>query len=313
MKNCFSVILAVFLLCTGVSCAPVGEDSTDGSVENDLIPDWGGEDWEAYWEDTVYPDGPEFGLGSRDQWQLSQDGAVDNSCAIPNDCGGCAILEGVPGTECDSCGGAWECDGLNDVVCMGGCDELGCSDGEREGFEDTALFPEIAGCSGAWTIAGLIIADSGGVATPRCGRMAGDDNPWNPEGWECSAADLCANGWRLCASASDISERTRSWDEGCGSDSDWPAGAFFAAAVSGTGDNECKFGVNDIFGCGSVGDGADVETCYPLNKYSDDDCDALPGTWDCGEGSLTTNLTEAADVTKDGVEGGGVLCCKERR
>jgi hypothetical protein len=173
-------------------------------------------------------------------------------------------------------------------------------------------FPEIAGCAGGWTIAGIINPESGSAIPPNCGRLSGDDS-FNPEGWECSAADLCANGWRICSSARDVSERTKGWTKGCGADADWPPGTFFAAAVSGTGDNECKLGVNDIFGCGSAGDGADAGTCAPLTKYSDDKCDALPSTWDCGNGYLTTNLTEAKDVKKTGPEGGGVLCCKERR
>lgn len=305
-----AAVLAVFTL---YACA-AGDAPTDVLPDSqpDLVSESDSHD--LYWQDMVYPEGPEFGLGERDEWRLSQDGAADFSCTLRNDCGGCAPLEGTPGAECDTCDGAWECDGQDAVKCAGGCDSIGCSDGEREGFTDVTEFTEIAGCAGAWTVAGLLNPEAGGIVPPQCGRMSGDDNTFNPEGWDCSASDLCANGWRICSSPRDVSDRTRFvWDRGCGLDSDWPAGSFFAAAVSGTGGDECSFGVNDIFGCGSTGDTADVGTCFPLNKYSDDKCDALPSTWDCGEGFLTTNLTEAQDVKKTGIEGGGVLCCKERR
>jgi hypothetical protein len=297
--------LILVLVVVLVSCATEG-GGVDVTVESDF--------YEYYWEDVVNPDGPEFGLGSRDSWQLSQDGPLDLSCTLRNDCGGCSLLQGTPNTDCDDCGGKWECDGPEAVKCVGGCDEIGCSDGEREGFTDIEKFPEIAGCAGAWDVRGLLNPETGGVIPPMCGRMTGDDHPVNSEGYGCSASDLCANGWRICSSPRDVYERTRyAWDKGCGTDSDWPPATFFAAAVSGAGGNECSIGVNDIFGCGSAGDSADPETCYPLTKYSDDKCDALPSGWDCGEGYLTTNLTEAKDVKKTRVEGGGVLCCKERR
>ena len=32
---------------------------------------------------------------------------------------------------------------------------VGCADGQREGFTDLAMYPDIAGCSGAWTIPGI--------------------------------------------------------------------------------------------------------------------------------------------------------------
>jgi hypothetical protein len=308
-KICRILTLLAAIAVPAGGCAKGGE-AEDGFVETDFDLVEG--ERELYWEDTVYPDGPEFGLGTRDGWQVSQDGVADLSCAIKNDCDGCAPLEGTPGSECDACGGVWECNGVDAVICVGGCDSIGCSDGEREGFTDMDLFPDIAGCGGAWTVEGLINPDSGGIVTPKCGLMAGDDSAFNPEGFDCSASDLCANGWRLCASPVDVSERTRGWGNGCGTDADWPPASFYAAAVSGTGESECSFGINDIFGCGSAGDGADRSTCFPLTKYSDDDCDALPSTWDCGEGYITGNLEEAAQVTKTGIEGGGVLCCRER-
>lgn len=299
------VVLTFFLF---ITCCAKGGSYEDGWLEDSV----GDSSDFVWWIDMSYDQRLEFGIGSRDGWHLSQEAHPDLSCIIRNDCGGCAPLEGVPGAECDSCGGIWECEGTEAVKCVGGCDTIGCSDGEREGFTDVEMFPEIAGCAGGWTVPGLIVPDSGGVVEPACGRLSGDDS-FNPSGLDCSAADLCANGWRLCSSPRDVADRTKGWDKGCGTDSDWPPGSFFAAAVSGTGSNECMFGVNDIFGCGSVGARADTETCYPLNKYSDDFCDALPSRWDCGEGSLTTNLHEARDVTKDGPEGGGVLCCKDRR
>src|SRR5437879_2912205 len=61
--------------------------------------------------------------------------------------------------------------------------DIGCSDGEREGFTDLARWPDIAGCSGGFTVPGLVAANPGtacGLATfdtltPSCERKAGDD------------------------------------------------------------------------------------------------------------------------------------------
>ena len=50
----------------------------------------------------------------------------------------------------------------------------GCSDGTREGFTDVAKFPRIAGCSGGFSVPGVLV-----TLAPACARIAGNSSP-NP-------------------------------------------------------------------------------------------------------------------------------------
>src|SRR5205085_10049326 len=76
-------------------------------------------------------------------------------------------------------------------------DCLGCADGQREGFIDAVVYPNIAACAGGWSVPGVI------AVAAACGHHAGDDGV-NPSGTGCSAADLCQSSWRVCASAGDL-------------------------------------------------------------------------------------------------------------
>src|SRR5262249_10188320 len=49
---------------------------------------------------------------------------------------------------------------------------VGCADGQREGFRNLTTYPNIAGCSGAWTIPG-IHGSNPGIA-PACGTPTFD-------------------------------------------------------------------------------------------------------------------------------------------
>jgi hypothetical protein len=233
-------------------------------------------------------------------WQT--DGSTNPNCPVTNACGGCSVLATEPGLECGSCGGEFVCDGEEAVRCADPCMDLyGCADGEREAFTDATAFPDVAGCSGAWTTAGILDTE------PVCGRDSGDDSG-NPNGISCSAADLCAEGWGVCTLAE---LAAASPTVGCDA-TDIAPDTFFAAAVSGPGDEECAEGeTDDLFGCGTVGLGADAATCAPLNRSSGDKCDDLPGVWDCpGEWYEINSHDEAQDVRKTGPSNGGVLCCR---
>lgn len=62
----------------------------------------------------------------------------------------------------------------------------GCSDGTREGLEDTSRFPLIAACGATWPASSLRTSPTG---TP-CGNSLG----------ECIVpADACGPGWHICA------------------------------------------------------------------------------------------------------------------
>lgn len=184
-------------------------------------------------------------------------------------------------------------------------DSSGCSDGTREGFESGSLFPKLAGCEGAWSIAGLRLA-------PICGRQNGND--LNPSGANCAASDLCAPGWAICSSRDEIATCL-----GAGScvDATTQPQTFFATSVgskpstSWSCDDQVT-STDDLYGCGTAGgefssSPPSSNTCPPLTKSSDNACSGLDTTiWQCAG----PNTAEQLNVTKkQGV--GGVLCCKQ--
>jgi len=235
---------------------------------------------------------------------------VQNCIAgVPQTC-----VPGTPGTE--TCNGLDDdCDGLTDEeVC-----EVGCSDGEREGFLDRKTYPRIAGCSGGWSIPGVL----GSTLSPACGRQAGDDSS-NPNGNGCNVADLCAVGWHVCSTASDVAANSPTGCAGAAPVS----GLFFATRQSSTGCGVCATGSavggscnswsciagcqqtddisNDLFGCGSLG-AIPQSVCSPLDHFSGNLCDALGFPWSCG----SDGYREAYNAVKGSPSGGGVLCCKD--
>lgn len=222
-----------------------------------------------------------------------------SSCQPTNECGGFGVLAVLPGEACGTCGGHYECSGPDSVRCADPCaDIFGCADGEREGFTDATAFPDVAACSGGWSEKGIL------DTTPLCSRISGDDSP-NPQGIGCAAADLCAEGWEVCATLADFAVAS---PQGC--NGDFPPGTFYAASVSGDGGDDCTAdGTNDLFGCGTNGRTAGG-SCAPLTRASGDQCDDLSGEWDCPGSWLFGSDSEAEDVRKNGPGGGGVLCCR---
>lgn len=220
-------------------------------------------------------------------------------------------------------------DGGTDAPIDGGTDApdatllplLGCADGEREGFLDRIRHARIAGCSGGFSVPGLLVE-----SPSRCSRAGGDDGS-NPNGIGCSATDLCAEGWHVCRGADEVMTVSPG---GC----DGVAGgepAFFATRQSGpgcgictrSGTRTCGLGecstecrpdptpgslmANDLFGCGTLGDLPDGN-CAPLDRFSNNLCGATTAPWSC-PGS--TGFDEALVVQKNGPERGGVLCCRD--
>lgn len=179
--------------------------------------------------------------------------------------------------------------------------EIGCADGTREAF-DLAQEPAIAGCSGGWETAGIAA-----VRTPTC--AATGDSSANPTGRGCSAADLCAEGWHVCADKQDVYAHLVGKPACLWETADEAARLFFASAQPASFSSCDASGTDDLFGCGSLGNTAPA-SCDPLARVSGNVCiDLTVGGWDCG----TDFMAEAVHVTKAFATGGGALCCKDPR
>jgi len=196
----------------------------------------------------------------------------------------------------------------------------GCADGVRDGFRDLARYGGIAACAGGFQVMGL-----SHVSAPTCARGAGNDGT-NPDGVGCSATDLCAPGWHVCLSESDVAAHS---PDGCMGASDAAPSSFFATRQTGPGcgvcatgtdpgcgPNDCRAGcaqtdqtTNDIFGCGSLGDRPDAASCGVLDRFSNNLCSALAAPWRCD--ADPAGLRESDFVVKPGSDHGGVLCCTD--
>ena len=196
--------------------------------------------------------------------------------------------------------------------------ETGCADGQREAFTSLARYPNIAGCAGGWTRPGIAHE-----AAPSCDRQGGDDGPF-ANGGTCGVADLCAVGWHVCVTPSEVAASSI---DGCRGAHDEP-GAFFAMRTSGSGCGVCATGtasdctatdcrtdcaqtsvtVNDVFGCGTVGGVPNAGTCGTLDRFGNNLCSDLPPPWSCSDDGSGTH--EAELVVKPGRDHGGVLCCR---
>ena len=162
-----------------------------------------------------------------------------------------------------------------------------------------------------------------------CDHNAGDDSS-NPTGANCSVADLCAPGWRVCENAAEVVESSPTGCVGATQPGDAPL--FFASRQSSNGCGICATGTstaptcnsracaagclqtdrtsNDLFGCGNFGAAASDISCNPLDRTSGDQCSGLAGSpWECADNC--TGLCESYVVTKAEASHGGVLCCRD--
>jgi hypothetical protein len=246
------------------------------------------------------------------------------SCAA-----GAPIVETVPdGTPCDT----------NRICRAGDCvpldppdPEIGCADGEREGFLSLDSHPSIAGCSGAWSIPGVM-----GNLAPGCARGAGDDGS-NATGQGCSSLDLCAIGWHVCEGKDEVASRSSDGCAGAVPPGTREKSLFFAVRQSSENGSVCSSGAgdNDVFGCGNLGNALPSDKgCGVLDRVlastQPNSCgfnEAEPplGPWECdgpGDGHLhegtlvTKKACASADCSYDGSpigswDKGGVLCCRD--
>jgi hypothetical protein len=219
---------------------------------------------------------------------------------------------------------------------------VGCADGQREGFVDTGYYPDIAGCSGAWTIPGVSLmapaeapACPGLVAhdtrIPACDGT-GDDSIANPTGDGCNVADLCAPGWHVCLDAGEVAGASGTACNGAVQPED-PA-LLFLTRQSSNGCDECATGTrvdpdcdslsctagclqtehvsNNVYGCGNYG-AAPGESCGPLDRSSENLCAAIAAQgWSCDDTGPTDDAgaCESFTIVHADPATGGVLCCR---
>ena len=172
----------------------------------------------------------------------------------------------------------------------------GCADLTREYLIDVAKLPNVAGCSGGWTLPGLGSDLAGG-----CAHVAGNDSA-NASGTGCHASDLCAVGWHVCAD--NVEFQLKSGLSKCPDVT--AAKAFFASGQRSASAGVClpdpPVGVsNDIFGCGTLGDA--TGSCGSLNRTMS------TFTTDTASWSLGTDNDHERDNVAKGRLNGGVLCC----
>jgi hypothetical protein len=186
----------------------------------------------------------------------------------------------------------------------GGVDAVGCSDGSREYFVDLQGQPDIAGCSGGFSVAGV---STPGSMAPACGRVAGNDSA-NPTGSGCTVEDLCSVGWHVCVDAADVGNSSSTGQ--C--DAAAPNEFWLTRQVQDSqGTCAPPPAVNNITGCGTLGGSPqDPQSCAPLtNRMRAADC-VPTQAWYCGA-TQADGAIESQLVVKVGPAEGGVLCCRD--
>ena len=238
-------------------------------------------------------------------------------------------------------------DAPNDVVRDGPIDAPidalplvhGCADGRREGFLDDLKYPSIAGCSGGWSVPGVMPFNPGtapacptfathDTVTPACNRGGGDDGA-NPSGAGCCVADLCEAGWHVCLSAADVASHSPTGCAGATGVNDPPL--FFVTRQSSNGCGDCATGTrtasdcdsrgctrgcletartsNDVFGCGNLGATTPIVDCGPIDRFSNNLCNDVGSNWSCTDDG--TGFCEAYAIRHTGPTFGGALCCRD--
>jgi hypothetical protein len=182
----------------------------------------------------------------------------------------------------------------------GGASPIGCSDGSREYFTSLAMYPSIAGCSGGWSVKGLV---SNAAMQPQCNREGGNDGA-QPDGNGCSVTDLCAAGWHVCDDKLEVAVKALG---GCPMST--ATGLWIVRAGGPTQTTDCSGpGLNNLFGCGMGVGAASDANCTPLTHVlTHAPCNNSP-PWNCG-GFVATAETE--EVTKGSPDNGGVMCCED--
>lgn len=181
----------------------------------------------------------------------------------------------------------------------------GCSDGSREWFVDRNLYPDIAGCAGAFDRPGL------NNSSPSCSRKTGN-SAVDTSGTGCSAADLCEVGWKVCDSLMTLLSSSGGRFCDTSRHVSMPSGSFYASAITSEQiSNTCQDYLppgGNLVGCGNVELGSYCEMNGKHVFSSVQSPTTLSSTWNLPSGTLEDMLTSA---TKTFSMTSGVLCCRE--
>lgn len=170
--------------------------------------------------------------------------------------------------------------------------QVGCSDGQREAFIDSATFPNIAGCLASWH-------GTQSMRAPSTGQACGDD------AGQCAVpGDACAPGWHVCGSTGRVADLRQVSAEQC----EKAGGGRFSAGIS-----HCK----TQSGCAYDNSAGATYQCFDSGWCSESVCCGN----DCGDfgactGGVWANKTHIAVGTDQGCgatssrRAGGVLCCR---
>lgn len=169
---------------------------------------------------------------------------------------------------------------------------IGCADGRREAFLDSARYPRIAGCLGSW-------AGRQSLRATTSGQPCGDElGPCTAPG------DVCAAGWHVCGSTGAVSELRQVSAEEC----EQAGGGRFAAGIS-----HCQ----DQTGCGADPTPTAKYSCFAHGWCSEPVCCGR----DCGDFGVCrdgvwpghTHIPFGQDqgcASTESRRAGGVLCCR---
>lgn len=168
---------------------------------------------------------------------------------------------------------------------------VGCADGQREGFVDSAAFPTIAGCIGQWE-------GTTSLRAPRSGAACGDDL-----GACATPADACAPGWRVCGDGGALADVQRVDASQC----EQAGGGRFVAAMS-----HCETQDGCAYDTSATADYA----CYENGWCSEPVCCGA----DCATGACPSGVWADKTHIAIGTDHGcgamvasrarGVLCCR---
>ena len=174
-------------------------------------------------------------------------------------------------------------------------EDVGCADGQREGFSNLERFPNVAGCLARWE-------GKKSLRAPVTKKACGDDNKTKCA----SPGDVCAEGWHLCGvggSNQDLAERVT------GQECDKEAGpGKFVAAMSHLQEPKVCPPLptkETVFDCLAEGIGAESVCCGEGCSFGK----CRHGVWK-SKTKISRGKAEGCGSSSSR-RNGGLLCCRD--